>query len=85
MVFYKKIFWTFCPTLEAANSLLIYADFFIFLACIVSIYTYSMVSKHKAYLLCGWNKGPSKSNFRQLRINTLWVSKGFGRLTQGLI
>ena len=36
-----------------------------------------MVSKHKAYLLSGWNKGRLKSNFRQLSINTLWSSNGY--------
>ena len=65
--------------MEASNSLLIhvYANFFIFLACIVNICTYSMVSKHKAYLISGGNEGRPKSNFRQLSINTLWPSKGY--------
>ena len=39
-----------------------------------------MVSKHKTYLLPGRNEGRSKSTFRQLRISTLWTSKGYGKL-----
>ena len=38
-----------------------------------------MVSKHKTYLLSGRNEGRSKRNFRQLRISTLWTSKGYGK------
>ena len=38
-----------------------------------------MVSKHKTYLLPGRNEGRSKSTFRQLRISTLWTSKGYGK------
>ena len=38
-----------------------------------------MVSKHKTYLLPGRNEGRSKSTFRQLRISTLWMSKGYGK------
>ena len=36
-----------------------------------------MISKHKTYLLPGRNEGRSKSTFRQLRISTLWTSKGY--------
>ena len=36
-----------------------------------------MVSKHETYLLPGRNEGRSKSTFRQLRISTLWTSKGY--------
>ena len=36
-----------------------------------------MVSKLKTYLLQGRNEGRSKSTFRQLRISTLWTSKGY--------
>ena len=36
-----------------------------------------MISKHKTYLLPGRNEGHSKSTFRQLRISTLWTSKGY--------
>ena len=77
--FFEKIFLTFFPTLQASNWLLINADFFIFPALIVCICTYSMVSKHETYLLPGWNEGRSKSTFRQLRISTLWTSKGYGK------
>ena len=38
-----------------------------------------MISKHKTYLLPGRNEGRSKSTFRQLRISTLWTSKGYGK------
>ena len=38
-----------------------------------------MVSKHKTYLLPGRNEGRSKSTFRELRISTLWTSKGYGK------
>ena len=39
-----------------------------------------MVSKHKTYLLPGRNEGRSKSTFRQLRISTLWTSKGYTKV-----
>ena len=77
MAFLRRFFFTFVQLWKLLTRFL-YADFFIFLACLVSMCTYSMVSKHKAYLLSGLNEGRSKSNFPQLRINTLWPSKGYG-------
>ena len=35
------------------------------------------LSQNEAHLLSGWNEGCSKSDFRQLRISTLWPSKGY--------
>ena len=58
-------FLTFCQILEASTWLLINADIFILLARIVSICSYSKISKHKTHLLPGRNEGRSKSNFRQ--------------------
>ena len=81
MAFLRRFFFTFCPILEASNWLLIHADFFIFLVLIGSICTYSMVSKHKIYLLPGRNEARSKTIFRQLRISTLCTSNGYKVLT----
>ena len=44
-----------------------------------------MVSKHKAYLLPGRNEGRSKKAFRELRISTLWTSKGYMYITDDVI
>ena len=77
MAFLRRFFFfTFCPILEASTWLLINVDFFILLARIVSMCSYSKVSKHKMHLLSDRNEGCS-SYFRQLCINTLWPSKGY--------
>ena len=40
-----------------------------------------MIPKPKICCLYGRNEGRSKSVFRQLRINTLWQSKGYIKLS----
>ena len=54
------------------------ADFFIFPARIVCICTYSMVSKHETFCSLVGMRVDQKV-LRQLRISTLWTSKGYGK------
>ena len=56
----------------ASNELPVNAGQLIFIQCIICIWPYPMVSKHKTLLHSYRSEGRSKSVWRQLRINMLW-------------